>query len=77
MIQVNTSYGDFQYRVTQTMVRPASAVRQADLERSQTEELILYTCYPFGTQLGEKTKRLFVTCEKIYGPRLEDDSNEQ
>lgn len=74
-IELTTSYGVFQYQVTDITVGEASSIGKKEL-RHPYEELILYTCYPFGGFLEEKSQRYFVAAEKISGPILKEDSNE-
>lgn len=75
IIHVKTSYGAFQYRVADTRIGYASDIGKKELSRSK-EELILYTCYPFGTLTEEKARRYFVAAEKIEGPVLKEDLDE-
>lgn len=75
VLQVRTSYGEFSYQVTDLVVANASAIGKKEL-RHPNEELILYTCYPFGGTLQEKTQRYFAAAEKISGPVLKEDVNE-
>lgn len=67
VINLNTSYGEFEYKVTSIEVKGASSIGRSDLE-SDKEELILYTCYPFGAIGQNSDERFFVTAEKISGP---------
>lgn len=76
IIKVNTSYGAFQYRVTDLTVKNASSITKKDMEHPN-EELVLYTCWPFGQWAGEKTQRYFVAAEKIAGPVLVEAEHEK
>ena len=76
IIKVNTSYGEFQYKVTDLTVKNASSITKKDLEHTG-EELVLYTCWPFGPLTEEKTQRYFVAAEKIAGPVLVEDEYEK
>jgi sortase (surface protein transpeptidase) len=37
---------------------------------SESEELTLYTCYPFGAEDKLRNERFFVYAEKISGPEI-------
>lgn len=63
-ITINTNYGQFEYKVTGTKI--ADALDQAAYDLSQDkEQLILYTCYPFGKLIGDRSDRYFVYCDKV------------
>ena len=70
-----TSYGEFQYKVSDINIAEATDETAYHLGSSK-EQLVLYTCYPFGDVFGTRDKRLYVYCEKISGPRIQEDSNE-
>lgn len=64
IIVITTGYGSFQYKVTET-----KAVEKVDSTlynlTQQKEQLILYTCYPFGQVFGDRSGRYFVYCDRI------------
>ena len=64
IVVISTNYGSFQYKVTElkTVEKVDSTVY--DLTQ-QKEQLILYTCYPFGQVIGERSGRYFVFCDRI------------
>lgn len=68
IVKINTSYGNYKYKVTGTKLYNASSKKSYDLS-AKKENLILYTCYPFD-QLGLTEKRFFVYAEKISGPKI-------
>lgn len=68
VVKINTSYGNYQYRVTGTKLYNADDKKAYDLSADK-ENLILYTCYPFDT-IGLTEKRFFVYAEKISGPKI-------
>lgn len=72
-INVCTSYGNFVYRITDLRVADVSYVSTGDLEKTDDEKLMLYTCYPFGAVFDRSEQRYFVTAEKISGPVLVED----
>lgn len=74
-IRVQTSYGEFSYQVTDLIIGDASTIGKKELQHPN-EELILYTCYPFGDVLQKKSQRYFVAAEKISGPMLKEDTDE-
>lgn len=67
-VKIRTSYGNYQYRVTDTKIAEADDKTTYDLN-ADYENLIMYTCYPFD-ELGLTSKRFFVYCEKISGPTI-------
>lgn len=62
-----TSYGVYQYQVTETRIADKNDTDAYDL-LMEKEMLVMYTCYPFETLVGTKTDRFFVYAEKIAGP---------
>lgn len=66
-----TSYGVYQYEVTDTRVADRGDGTAYDLLQEE-EQLIMYTCYPFETLVGTKTDRLFVYARKVIGPVVVD-----
>lgn len=66
-----TSYGVFEYQVTETAIKDHNDSSAYNL-LIDSEQLIMYTCYPFETLAGTNTDRLFVYCEKISGPVVVD-----
>lgn len=67
-VKINTSYGNYKYKVTASKIYNADNKKAYDLTKKE-ENLILYTCYPFDT-LGLTEKRFFVYAEKISGPKI-------
>lgn len=65
-VTVETYYGTYEYRVTDMQVKEATDTSAYDFT-VQEENLILYTCYPFG-QLGSTPYRYFVYAEYVSGP---------
>lgn len=61
---VMTNYGEYTYEVTETRIAKASDNSAYDLEQ-QEEQLILYTCYPFGEVTKEREERFFVYCKRV------------
>lgn len=68
VVKINTSYGNYEYKVTSTKIYNADSKKSYDL-KADKENLILYTCYPFD-ELGLTEKRFFVYAEKISGPQI-------
>lgn len=66
IIKIVTNSGTFSYKVAETKVVNQDDSMAYDLEKEE-EQLILYTCYPFGMSVGETNKRFFV-----YGEKVED-----
>ena len=69
-ILVSTRYGDYKYRVTGTRVATDTDTTAYDLEADH-ENLVLYTCYPFGTT-QYTDERYFVYADLTEGPAIVD-----
>lgn len=77
-VHIRTQYGDYSYRITETTVTTAEDIDAARLEDAG-EQLVLYTCYPFGATDRVREQRYFVYCEKTSGPQVQTgqaESNE-
>ena len=68
IVKIGTSYGNYEYKITDTKIYNADNKKAYDLSRNE-ENLILYTCYPFD-MLGITEKRFFVYAEKVSGPKI-------
>lgn len=68
IVNINTSYGNYQYKVTETKVVGKYDKSAYDLSADE-ENLIMYTCYPFD-ELGLTELRYFVYAEKVSGPEI-------
>lgn len=68
IVDIQTSYGNYKYRVTSTAVKNFEDKSAYDLTANK-ENLVLYTCYPFD-ELGLTEKRYFVYGKKISGPEI-------
>ncbi len=62
-IIITTSYGSFQYKVTELKTEKKVDSTTLDLIQYK-EQLILYTCYPFGQLVGNRSGRYFVYCDR-------------
>jgi len=69
ILQITTNYGKYEYQVTETKVTVVGDTTAYDLKKDD-EQLILYTCYPFGALIGVKNERFFVYADKILGPEI-------
>ena len=74
IIKVSTSYGVFSYEVVKILVSDTDYITQKKLD-AQGEELVLYTCYPFGQLIGDDTQRYYVRAAKVAGPVLVEDTD--
>lgn len=63
-VTIDTNYGKFEYVVTNNAIADADDMSAYDLT-SSLEQLILYTCYPFGEVVGNRSKRYFVYCDRV------------
>jgi sortase A len=61
VVKIETTYGIFEYEVTGIKVADKNDTTAYDLTQKK-EQLIIYTCYPFGQLIGERNKRFFVYC---------------
>lgn len=68
MVEINSSYGDFTYEITDMEVVQETDTSAYNLNLDR-EQVILYTCYPFGCYSRTPT-RYFVYCDKISGPSV-------
>ena len=68
VININTTYGAYEYTVTNLKVVDYQDKTAYDLAAAY-DNLILYTCYPFGT-LGFTAQRYFVYAELTSGPKV-------
>lgn len=68
IVEINTSYGNYQYEITTTKILSADDSSAYDLTKKE-ENLVMYTCYPFD-ELGLTEKRFFVYAKKISGPEI-------
>lgn len=64
VIRITTEYGVFDYKVTEARIAAAKDTTAYDLAQ-QKEQLILYTCYPFGQLIGERNDRFYVYCDRV------------
>lgn len=65
IVNIATTYGEeYSYKVTDTKVAAATDTTAYDLSQDK-EQLILYTCYPFGKLTGDRSNRYFVYCNKV------------
>ncbi len=70
VMDVNTSYARYKYKVKDIRIYDTYEINDAYDLSADREQLILYTCYPFGKLDGDKSKRWFVYLDKIYGPSI-------
>ncbi len=66
-----TTYGLYQYKVKDIKVYDKDKYDEAYSLDGDKEQLVLYTCYPFGKFVGDKEQRMFVYLEKISGPEIQ------
>ena len=63
IIEINTTYGDFKYKVFKTKIINMNDIDEMEIQTDE-EVLMVYTCYPVET-LGEKKDRFVVYAKKI------------
>lgn len=61
---IKTESGSYEYQVSGTKIADKSDTSAYDLTQKK-EQLILYTCYPFGQLIGDRSKRYFVYCDLV------------
>lgn len=67
-VRLSLFYGEYVYQITDMRIVDAEDASAYDLNASE-DQLILYTCYPFGV-LYETPYRYFVYATKLSGPVL-------
>lgn len=70
IVEIETSYGTYKYKVTETKVVNANDSSAYDFS-IEHEQLVMYTCYPFD-MLSSTQYRYFVYAELISGPVFVD-----
>ena len=70
-IVITTYYGEYHYEVVNMQVALDTDTSAYDLEADE-ENVILYTCYPFGT-LQHTSQRYFIYGKYISGPDIVDN----
>lgn len=68
IVAIKTSYGNYEYEITDTAVKKAVDPTAYDLSLDY-ENLVMYTCYPFD-ELGLTEARFFVYAKYISGPEI-------
>ena len=63
IIEIQTSYGEFKYKVYNTKIINMHQVDELKIQKEE-EILMLYTCYPVNT-LGDKKDRFVVFAERV------------
>ncbi len=71
-VKIRTSYGNYTYEITDIQIKNAKDKSAYDLA-AQTENLIMYTCYPFDA-LGFYPDRYFVYGKLVSGPVIDKKS---
>ena len=72
IVKIRTSYGNYQYEITDIQVKKATDTSAYDLAANY-ENLIMYTCYPFD-ELGLTPYRCFVYGKLVSGPIIDKNS---
>ncbi|MGN0390238.1 MAG: class D sortase [Wujia sp.] len=66
---IRTNYGIYTYRVTETKIA-SDDDSEVYGNLADGEQLVMYTCYPFGALIGVKNERFYVFAEQISGPEV-------
>lgn len=72
IFNIETTYGNYVYRVTETKVIPATDTESYDFSLDY-ENLIVYTCFPLNTLLS-RTQRFMVYCELVDGTLIDREA---
>jgi sortase A len=72
---IKTNYGNYTYEITETAVKRHKDRSAYDLN-ADTENLIMYTCYPFD-ELGLTKDRYFVYAKFVSGPIIIHEDKEE
>lgn len=75
VVSIETSYGKYLYEVTDMRVADADDTSAYDLTADE-DNLILYTCYPFG-QVSPTEQRYFVYAKWMSGPTILKDTSHE
>ena len=68
VVEFQTNYGHFEYEIIDIEIFHMDVAEETvDLEQTDVELLLMYTCYPFDV-IGRSPYRMFVFAEKISGP---------
>ena len=67
---LTTDYGTFEYVVSEYTIVNETQKDACRLD-SETEQVVLYTCYPFYRISGRREERFFVYLEKVSGTEIE------
>lgn len=70
-ITITTDYGTYLYEVRETTIAKTDDLEASQLDKD-SEQLVLYTCYPFGELLRARDERFFIYCDKVAGPDVEE-----
>ena len=74
IVTVQTAYDTYKYKITDTKILNCNDHKAIDLIQKEKEQLVMYTCYPFGT-LEAVNDRLFVYGDKISGSDIIEEAN--
>jgi len=67
IVDVSTGYGQFRYKVDRIRKGKAADTDLWQLD-AKKEQLVMYTCWPFGSIFGERSGRYYVYAAKVSGP---------
>lgn len=73
-VVIRTSYGNYEYEITETAVKKMSDKSAYDLS-ADYENLVMYTCYPFD-ELGLTQQRFFVYAKLVSGAEIDTSVQE-
>lgn len=73
-VVIRTSYGNYEYEITETAVKKVSDNSAYDLS-ADYENLVMYTCYPFD-ELGLTQQRFFVYAKLVSGTAIDTSIRE-
>ncbi|MDR0846612.1 MAG: class D sortase [Lactobacillales bacterium] len=69
--EINTNYATYTYQVKEKSIKQFDdPMIDAALKDMETNQVILYTCYPMNS-VGATKQRVFVVAEQIHGPKID------
>lgn len=66
---IRTNYGIYTYQVTETKIA-SNDDNEVYGNLTGQEQLVMYTCYPFGALIGIKEERFYVFADRVEGPDI-------
>lgn len=65
MLEIETDYGRFEYKVAEIVILDADSDMSVIVNSGRA--MVLYTCYPYDSLIGQSTQRIFYMCDELGG----------